>query len=166
MAENRKKKNQQKLPWWLTPVLLLAVLAIRGNKNLILDVTAPTIKETFANAVLVRRTAIKDGDRTFGYPSIVNLGVLCNHDEHLETALAAMFVVKYGSIIVMDKVGYAEALPLYGLRQNIFTDPQKPMKVAPAGTAMDAMACMPISRMARSPRWKSAFSEEEQTYEQ
>ena len=107
----------------------VAALEKAGNKNLILDVTAPTIKETFANAVLVRRTAIKDGDRTFGYPSIVNLGVLCNHDEHLETALAAMFVVKYGSI--MDKVGYAEALPLYGLRQNIFTDPQKPMKVAP-----------------------------------
>ena len=109
----------------------VAALEKAGNKNLILDVTASTIKETFANAVLVRRTAIKDGDRTFGYPSIVNLGVLCNHDEHLETALAAMFVVKYGSIIVMDKVGYAEALPLYGLRQNIFTDPQKPMKVAP-----------------------------------
>ena len=109
----------------------VAALEKAGNKNLILDVTAPTIKETFANAVLLRRTAIKDGDRTFGYPSIVNLGVLCNHDEHLETALAAMFVVKYGSIIVMDKVGYAEALPLYGLRQNIFTDPQKPMKVAP-----------------------------------
>lgn len=109
----------------------VAALEKAGNKNLILDVTAPTIKETFANAVLVRRTAIKDGDRTFGYPSIVNLGVLCNHDEHLETALAAMFVVKYGSIIVMDKVSYAEALPLYGLRQNIFTDPQKPMKVAP-----------------------------------
>ena len=109
----------------------VAALEKAGNKNLILDVTAPTIKETFANAVLVRRTAIKDGDRTFGYPSIVNLGVLCNHDEHLETALAAMFVVKYGSIIVMDKVGYAEALPLYGLRQNIYTDPQKPMKVAP-----------------------------------
>ena len=109
----------------------VAELEKAGNKNLILDVTASTIKETFANAVLVRRTAIKDGDRTFGYPSIVNLGVLCNHDEHLETALAAMFVVKYGSIIVMDKVGYAEALPLYGLRQNIFTDPQKPMKVAP-----------------------------------
>ena len=109
----------------------VAELEKAGNKNLILDVTAPTIKETFANAVLVRRTAIKDGDRTFGYPSIVNLGVLCDHDEHLETALASMFVVKYGSIIVMDKIGYAEALPLYGLRQNIFTDPQKPMKVAP-----------------------------------
>ena len=109
----------------------VAELEKAGNKNLILDVTAPTIKETFANAVLVRRTAIKDGDRTFGYPSIVNLGVLCGHNEHLETALASMLVVKYGSIIVMDKIGYAEALPLYGLRQNIFTDPQKPMKVAP-----------------------------------
>ena len=91
----------------------VAELEKAGNKNLILDVTAPTIKETFANAVLVRRTAIKDGDRTFGYPSIVNLGVLCDHNEHLETALASMFVVKYGSIIVMDKIGYAEALPLY-----------------------------------------------------
>ena len=42
-----------------------------------------------------------------------------------------MFVVKYGSIIVMEHMTYAQALPLYGLRQNIFTDPQKPMKVAP-----------------------------------
>ena len=109
----------------------VAELEKAGNKNLILDVTAPTIKETFANAVLVRRTAIKDGDRTFGYPSIVNLGVLCGHDEHLETALASMFVVKYGSIIIMPRMTYAEALPLYGLRQNIYTDPQKPMKVAP-----------------------------------
>ena len=127
----------------------VAALEKAGNKNLILDVTAPTIKETFANAVLVRRTAIKDGDRTFGYPSIVNLGVLCNHDEHLETALAAMFVVKYGSIIVMDKVGYAEALPLYGLRQNIFTDPQKPMKVAPGiypinGATPDDPCCLTV----------------------
>ena len=109
----------------------VAELEKAGNKNLILDVTAPTIKETFANAVLVRRTAIKDGDRTFGYPSIVNLGVRGDHNEHLETALASRFVGKYGAIIVMDKIGYAEALPLYGLRQNIFTDPQKPMKVAP-----------------------------------
>ena len=109
----------------------VAELEKAGNKNLILDVTAPTIKETFANAVLVRRTAIKDGDRTFGYPSIVNLGVLCDHDEHLETALASMFVVKYGSIIVMDKIGYAEALPLYGLQQNNFTGPRQPLTVAP-----------------------------------
>mgnify|MGYP000231850090 FL=1 len=39
--------------------------------------------------------------------------------------------MKYGSIIVMERMTYAEALPLYGLRQNVFTDPQKPMRVEP-----------------------------------
>ena len=103
-------------------------LEAAGNKNLVLDVTGKTAKETLANAVLVRRTAIKDGDRTFGYPSIVNLTKLTS-DSRLETAYAAMFTEKYASIIVMNTMTYAQALPLYGLRQNIFTDPQKPMKV-------------------------------------
>lgn len=110
---------------------LIAKLEAAGNKNLIIDVTGKTVKETFTNTVLVRRTALKDGDRTFGYPSIVDLAKLAAGDEHLETALAAVFTLKYGSIIVMERIGYAEALPLYGLRQNVFTDPQKPMKVAP-----------------------------------
>lgn len=110
---------------------LIAKLEAAGNKNLIIDVTGKTVKETFANTVLVRRTALKDGDRTFGYPSIVDLAKLAAGDEHLETALAAVLTLKYGSIIVMERLGYAEALPLYGLRQNVFTDPQKPMKVAP-----------------------------------
>ena len=104
-------------------------LEAAGNKNLVLDVTGKTAKETLANAVLVRRTAIKDGDRSFGYPSIVNLAKLSGGDSRLETAYAALFTEKYGSIVVMSGMSYAQALPLYGLRQNIFTDPQKPMKV-------------------------------------
>lgn len=109
----------------------VAALEKLENKNLVIDVTGATIKETFANAVLVRRTALKDGDRTFGYPSLVNLAKLCHGNVHMETALAALFTMKYGSIVVMETMRYAEALPLYGLRQNVFTDPQKPMKVEP-----------------------------------
>ncbi len=104
-------------------------LEAKGNKNLVLDVTGKTAKETLANAVLVRRTALKDGDRSFGYPSIVNLAKLAQGDDRLQTAYASMFVERYASIIVMENMTYAQALPLYGLRQNIFTDPQKPMKV-------------------------------------
>ncbi len=104
-------------------------LEAAGNKNLVLDVTGKTAKETLANAVLVRRTAIKDGDRSFGYPSIVNVCKLAKGDAHLQTAYASMFTEKYASIIVMENMTYAQALPLYGLRQNIYTDPQKPMKV-------------------------------------
>ena len=104
-------------------------LEAKGNKNLILDVTGKNAKETLANAVNVRRTALKQEDRTFGYPSIVNVAKIAGGDSRLETALASMFVEKYASIIVMNTMTYAQALPLYGLRQNIFTDPQKPMKV-------------------------------------
>ena len=104
-------------------------LEAKGNKNLVLDVTGKNAKETLANAVLVRRTALKDGDRTMGYPSIVNLAKIAKGDARLQTAYASMFVEKYASIIVMETMTYAQALPLYGLRQNIFTDPQKPMKV-------------------------------------
>ena len=43
----------------------------------------------------------------------------------------SLFTCKYGSIVICSEMTYAKALPLYGLRQNIFTDPQKPMKVAP-----------------------------------
>ena len=104
-------------------------LEAKGNKNLVLDVTGATAKETLKNAVLVRRTALKDGDRSFGYPSIVNVAKLAKGDDRLQTAYASMFTEKYASIIVMGNMSMAQALPLYGLRQNIYTDPQKPMKV-------------------------------------
>lgn len=101
-----------------------------GHKDLILDATGKTIKETFENAVQIRRMALKGGDRTFGYPSIVFANDLAK-DKYMETALASMFTIKYGSIIVMDDMSYSKALPLYALRQNIFTDPQRPMTVEP-----------------------------------
>ena len=91
-----------------------------GYKDLVLDVTGASMKDAFTNAVEVRRAALKANDRTFGYPSIVNVAKLAGGDQYMQTALVTLFVVKYG-----------QALPLYGLRQNIFTDPQKPMKVEP-----------------------------------
>ena len=36
----------------------------------------------------------------------------------MEVALSSVFTVKYGSIIVIDDISYAKALPLYALRQN------------------------------------------------
>ncbi len=110
---------------------LVEKLEAAGNKNLILDVGEASVKDAYANAVQIRRAALKDGDRTFGYPSIVNVAGLANGDAHLEAALLSLFTCKYGSIVVCSEMTYAKALPLYGLRQNIFTDPQKPMKVEP-----------------------------------
>ena len=108
---------------------LVKKLEAAGNKNLVLDVTADTAKETLANAVQVRRTALVDGDRSFGYPSIVRVAKLAKGNKMMQIALASMFTERYASIIVMEQMDYTAALPLYGLRQNIYTDPQKPMKV-------------------------------------
>jgi len=108
-----------------------AALEALGNKDMVLDVGCVSIKDAFEGAVQIRRAAIKGLNRTFGYPSLVNVGKLAPGDGYLQTALASMFTLKYGSIIVMEKMAFAQALPLFGLRQNIYTDPQKPMKVDP-----------------------------------
>ncbi|MDR2418696.1 MAG: acetyl-CoA decarbonylase/synthase complex subunit gamma [Treponema sp.] len=102
-----------------------------GNKNLIIDAGSASVKDAFANAVQIRRASLKDGDRSFGYPVLVNVAKLVPENKTAQLALATLFTMKYGSIIVLDAMDYAQALPLYGLRQNIFTDPQKPMKVEP-----------------------------------
>ena len=110
---------------------LTAKIEGMGNKNLVLNASTESIKTAFADAVQIRRAAIKNTDRTFGYPVIVNAAALAAGDQALQAALASIFTLKYGSIIVMEGMSYAQALPLYGLRQNVFTDPQKPMKVEP-----------------------------------
>ncbi|MDO4299391.1 MAG: acetyl-CoA decarbonylase/synthase complex subunit gamma [Lachnospiraceae bacterium] len=109
----------------------VAALEKLGNKNLMIDVGVNSVKDAFATAVQFRKAAIKDSNRTCGYPSIVRVGELAKGDKHLQAALTSVFTMKYGSVIVLDQMTYAEALPLYGLRQNVFTDPQKPMKVEP-----------------------------------
>ncbi len=98
-------------------------------KELIIDVTAENVKDTFVNAVQVRRIALKEGDRSFGYPSFIDVAKLADGDVNMEIALSSVFTIKYGSITTVDDMTYAKALPLYALRQNIYTDPQKPMRV-------------------------------------
>ena len=115
----------------------VAAIEKLGNKNLVLNVGTASVKDAFATAVQIRRAALKNTDRTFGYPAIVNVGKLASNDAAMQAALASLFTVKYGSIIVMESMNYAQALPLYGLRQNVFTDPQKPMKVEPGIYALN-----------------------------
>jgi acetyl-CoA decarbonylase/synthase complex subunit gamma len=118
-------------------------------KDIIIDVGTDSIKSAFENAVQIRRAAIKSGDHSFGYPSLVNIAKLAPGDASMQTALASLFILKYGSIVIMEGMSYAQALPLYGLRQNIFTDPQKPMTVEQGiypinGAGEDAMCALTV----------------------
>jgi acetyl-CoA decarbonylase/synthase complex subunit gamma len=102
-----------------------------GYKNLVLHPVAASIKEAFENTVQIRRINLQGQDRTFGYPTMVSVNKLANGDRYMEVALSSLFMMKYGAIIVLNDIDYVRALPLFGLRQNIFTDPQKPMRVEP-----------------------------------
>ncbi|MFN2135331.1 MAG: acetyl-CoA decarbonylase/synthase complex subunit gamma, partial [Candidatus Promineifilaceae bacterium] len=47
------------------------------------------------------------------------------------TMLAGQAIAKYGSYIILDHFHPETAYPLLVLRQNIYTDPQKPIQVQP-----------------------------------
>lgn len=100
-----------------------------GYKDLILNPGNNDMAKAFEKAIEIRRTSLVGGDRTFGYPSLVFANELAGGDTYLQTALAATYILKYGSIVVLDDITFANALTLFGLRQNIYTDPQKPMRV-------------------------------------
>ncbi|MTI69408.1 MAG: acetyl-CoA decarbonylase/synthase complex subunit gamma [Firmicutes bacterium] len=102
-----------------------------GYKELILGAQGESIKETFKNVVQIRRTALKEEDRKFGYPSVIFADELSKDNKFMEVALSSLFTVRYGSIVVLDDIDYAKGLPLFALRQNVYTDPQRPMTVEP-----------------------------------
>ena len=63
-----------------------------------------------------------------GYPVITFPGDFSDGDDLLEVTYAAADVDKYGSIIVLTGAEPWRMLPLLVLRQNIYTDPQRPMQ--------------------------------------
>ena len=103
----------------------------KDYKELLLDAGSKTIKEAYTNAIQIRRTAIKDGDRTFGYPSIIFVNDLAKDNKFMEIALSSIFTIKYGSILVIENMDFARGHSVWALRQNIYTDPQRPMRVEP-----------------------------------
>ncbi len=77
----------------------------------------------------MRRMAIKKPFRPFGFPIISFPGDV--KDPNREIMLAAQAIGKYSSFIVLDNFSPETIYPLLVLRENIFTDPQKPIQVQP-----------------------------------
>ncbi len=99
-----------------------------GIKNLVIDIGSRNFKEDFRSQVLLRMSAIKQKNRLYGYPTIVFPNEMTG-DSLKETLIASAFVSKYSSIIVLSNVDYQNIFPLLIYRQNIYTDPRRPMQV-------------------------------------
>ena len=99
-----------------------------GIKDIVLDSGAREMKQAFEDQVAVRRAALKAGNRSLGFPTIT---FPCEMADNLdiETMIAAMFIAKYGGIVVLSDFKGESLFPLLLERLNIFTDPQRPMTV-------------------------------------
>jgi len=99
-----------------------------GLKDLVLDPGSRDPKQSNEDMIAIRRAALKDGNRAVGFPTIA---FPCEMASNLdtETMLGAMYVAKYGGIVVMSDFAGESVFPLLLERLNIFTDPQRPMTV-------------------------------------
>ncbi len=99
-----------------------------GLKDLVLDPGSRELKQAHQDQISMRRSALKDGNRALGFPTIVFPCEMAGNLD-METLLAATFVAKYGGIVVLSDFSGESLFPLLLERLNIYTDPQRPMTV-------------------------------------
>lgn len=103
-------------------------VAAAGVEDLVLDSGSRSAGKMLSDLTQIRRAAIKKKFKPLGYPTIIFPGQ-GKDNSLMEAALAGIGVMKYASLIVLNNINKETLLPLYTLRQNIFTDPQQPMQV-------------------------------------
>jgi acetyl-CoA decarbonylase/synthase complex subunit gamma len=105
---------------------LIEKLTAMGLKDLVIDTSTRTIKDSFHEQVAIRRAALLKKIKPLGFPTITFPNEMAD-DLMKETLIASLFVAKYAGIIVMSDFTGESLFPLLLQRLNIYTDPQRPM---------------------------------------
>lgn len=95
-----------------------------GVADLVIEPASPDASRELEAMTYLRRAAIKKRMRPLGYPTLSVLG-----GSETDLLRAALGVMKYASIVLLDGAPPEFLFPLMVLRQNIFTDPQVPIQV-------------------------------------
>ncbi len=94
----------------------------KGVEDLVLNPAAKNLSGSLVVNTQLRRMALKKNFRALGYPIIA-----CPKNAEA----AAQAIAKYAGFIVLNEFSPELVYPLLVLRQNIYTDPQKPIQVQP-----------------------------------
>jgi len=94
----------------------------KGLEDMVLGLTSGSLSTTLIQQTQIRRLALKKNYKPLGYPTIMF---------PTNAAEAAQAITKYSGFLVLDKFSEDFVYPLLVLRQNIYTDPQKPIQVQP-----------------------------------
>ena len=95
-------------------------------KELVLDSGARETSKVLADLTQFRRLAVRKKFRPFGYPAIA---FTSKEDPREEVVQAGSYLSKYADIVVLKASGKQQLMPLLSWRQNLYTDPQKPIAV-------------------------------------
>jgi len=98
----------------------------KGVEDMVLDLGGKNLAEWLARSTQVRRLALKANFRPLGYPTIA---FPCDAKD--EGVAAAQAIAKYAGFVVLSEFKPELLYPLLVLRENIYTDPQKPIQVQP-----------------------------------
>jgi len=99
-----------------------------GLNDLILNLDSQNIGHRLQDNTILRRSALKKSFKPFGYPLFSYIQAESDLDLIAKTSI---LLCKYDSIIVLPKYDNGLLYTLFTLRQNIYTDPQKPIQVDP-----------------------------------
>jgi acetyl-CoA decarbonylase/synthase complex subunit gamma len=100
----------------------------KGVENMVLDLGGKNLGEWLARSTQVRRLALKKNFKPLGYPTIF---FAAQNGLDKEAVYASQAIAKYAGFVVIDTFAPEMIYPLLVLRENIYTDPQKPIQVQP-----------------------------------
>ncbi len=95
-----------------------------GVANILLQPPGADLPSLHSSLTLIRRGALDRIHPGLGHPVFLRVGP----DEFEKAVLG---ITKFASVLVLEDAGGESWLPLWTLRQNIYTDPQKPLQMAP-----------------------------------
>jgi len=99
-----------------------------GFNDLIIEFQTHSLAESFQTNSIARKAALKKNIKALGYATLkfINTGNAAD-----DVVAAVTEIDKFGGIIALPSFDPAQLMPLLTLRQNIYTDPQKPIQVEP-----------------------------------
>lgn len=108
---------------------LTAKIKEQGVNDLVIEPGARGLGDSLTRNTQIRRLALRKNFRPLGYPI---LALPCEAaDAATEAMLAAHAISKYAGFVVLGRFAPEAIYPLLVLRENIYTDPQKPIQVQP-----------------------------------
>ena len=121
---------------------LAKTLLAYGVEDLVLDpgtFTDDGLADTLNNFTMLRRAACKNGEELAGFPLLgVPMVAWADRGEAAdeivkwrEAYLAGMLIVRYADVLIIHGADGWSLLPNAFLRQNIYTDPRKPVAIEP-----------------------------------